>query len=159
MTSQCDMSAPAWDDRQAGFSLAEMLVVLAILSLCLALAAPKLANTDAREMEWAGRELAALLREARTRAIFSGADAVVDVDLRARRVAAGWTNRAVGIPKAAGIRVLTAEEEVVKAGDAPFRFFADGSATGGKIELTRERASVVVTVDWLTGRVDRRTEK
>lgn len=141
---------------QAGFSLLETLVVLTILSLAAAIAAPALFDrTGARAVTRSASEAAALLRRARAEAALSGSDAVVEVDLKAKSLSATWTDRKLLLPDDMRIEAITAQEEVVVADRAPFRFFADGGATGGELRFSLKRAEARVGVDWLTGRISR----
>ncbi|NBC88790.1 MAG: hypothetical protein GVX90_04750 [Alphaproteobacteria bacterium] len=52
------------------------------------------------------------------------------------------------------LEALTAAEDVSEeTRRARFRFFPDGSATGGRITLSRDERQYRIDIDWLTGRV------
>ena len=53
-----------------------------------------------------------------------------------------------GIP-----RTLSKPGAVILAGPPVIRFAADGSASGGAVSVTEDTLAMVVTVEWLTGRV------
>ena len=70
-----------------GFSLLEMLVVLAITGLMIGVAAPALRDVSGRRsLERSTTEIAAYLRDARVQAVLSGSDTVISLDLERRRV-------------------------------------------------------------------------
>jgi len=133
-----------------------MLVVVAILGFATALAAPSLRDASGeRALRHTASEVATLLREARAEALLSGSDSVVSVDLDAKVVSASWKDRQVILPPGVSAAVLTAREELVATGQPAFRFYADGSATGGAFRLALQEAQWLVSVDWLTGRIER----
>ena len=144
------------DELQSGFSLVEMLVVLAVLALCMGVAGPSLRDrSGARVLDATVHQISALLRAARSEAILSSADASVGLDLEARRMNASWTAHDISIPETVQIEVLTAREELTTATTPTFRFFPDGSATGGTIRLSTPATARAISIDWLTGRITR----
>jgi general secretion pathway protein H len=137
-----------------------MLVVLAIVGLCIAIAAPAVRNVSSGgSVASSAKELAALLRAARAEAILSGSATSVTIDLVGKRAAASWDSDVVAIPPAAVVTVRSAREESANAALPGFRFFADGSGTGGSVRLQSDRVSQLIAIDWLTGRVDRVVER
>lgn len=143
------------DMRAQGFTLVELLVVLVILALVLALLPPFLAGGQARaELQSATGELAAALRETRSRAIHDGKTAIFIVDgahgtfgvLAAdaplRRLSKGFR-----------LGLLAPRDQTLEPGRGIIRFFADGSSTGGVVRLLRGERQADVAIDWLTGRV------
>jgi general secretion pathway protein H len=126
--------------RQDGFTLIEMIVVLAVLGLMLGLFIGHGPMRSARlDLDAAGREVAASLRLARSLAI-------------ARNRSVIWT----ASPTRYG---LTGEAlhalptDVALQGSPRIGFAADGSSSGGALVLRSPNRSVAISVDWLTGRV------
>ncbi len=115
----------------AGFTLMEMIVVIAVLGLVLgvlsAFAPPR---SHWLQTVAAGDAVAADMRGAQARAISTGAP----VAWRAPTEPA-WMNMTVTAPPGGIV------------------FEPDGSATGGGVTLTSGGRQVVVTADWLTGRI------
>jgi general secretion pathway protein H len=149
MTNQ-DSGAP-----EAGFTLLEMLIVLAILALAMSFAGPLVSGgTEGVRLETASSELAAALRLTRSAAIIRNTEATLMVDVDkgvfgssavpqrpfAREIEAKLTY-------ASGIRSASSE--------AGFRFFPDGSSTGGDVMLSLHGKKVKLCIDWLTGEVRR----
>lgn len=139
--------------RDAGFTLVELLVVLAVLALVLTLLPPLLEGNQARaELTAAAREVAAALRETRGLALRDGRVESFAVDGRAGTFRAGASGRLHHLP--AGLRLsLDPPAGGAAAAQGVIRFFADGSSTGGGLALTQGGRRSHVAVDWLTGRV------
>lgn len=137
-----------------GFTLVELLVVLALMGLALTVASPLIANAlPGTQMRAAARDVATGLRYARSLAIASNADVTFDVDVEARRFAVSASRRTGSFPDDAEIVLTTARSELFDGNAGSIRFFPDGTSTGGGIEIVREGRRFLVTVDWLTGRV------
>lgn len=116
--------------REAGFTLVEILVVLAILSMVALLAVPAMRGQGVGIS--AQRDLAGLkseLRQAHSQALASGASADVRVP--------------DGLSYAPLLKIDEPDPSII-------RFYADGSSSGGEI-LSGEHA--IVRIDWLTGEV------
>jgi general secretion pathway protein H len=141
--------------RPAGFTLIELLVVLAILAAGLALVLPAIGRAiPALVLRTEARAVADLLRAGRSAAIAGNREAVVRIDLDARRaVLAGGDDGAVALDRRFALRLVTAEEELAGQGAGAIRFFPDGTSTGGLVRLGDGARVYEVRVDWLTGRV------
>jgi general secretion pathway protein H len=148
---------PALSRRSLGFTLVELLVVLAIATLLLAAVPPLIsAALPGVELKAAARRTMASLRLAREAAIRSGVDTALLVDVEERRLELPGF-RAVAFPKRVEMHLEAASREMLDDNRGAIRFFPDGSSTGGRIVLARgetgERSGYQVGVTWLTGRV------
>ncbi|WP_428249798.1 prepilin-type N-terminal cleavage/methylation domain-containing protein [Ferrovibrio sp.] len=131
--------------KQAGFSLLEMLVVLAIVSVA-SMAAAQL---------FAPRPEAAMVRAARD---------TLAADLRRQRLAALSTGRMHGItlyeegngyrllPQGSGIRLPEAMR-LSSQGNPGVMFNPDGSSSGGHLRLRVGGVALSLTVEPLLGRI------
>jgi general secretion pathway protein H len=134
----------------SGFSLLEMLVVLAIIALVTAFAMPLVTRPpDGLRLDAAARDLADALRLTRAAAIAHNAEVAlaIDVDRRTFESPVVPTRRFPGDVLA---RLKIAEPERAQARGS-FRFFPDGSSTGGDVALVLHGKEVRICVDWVTG--------
>ena len=136
---------------EAGLTLIEVLVVLAIMALCTGAGVALLRPPSKHlELQAVTRKLCASLRLVRAQAIAANAEAVVTVDLK------GNTFKAPGQPVVSlfddmVLKVTFAGSERVAGATAIFRFFPSGSATGGVIEMSRGDLRSSIAINWLTG--------
>ncbi|SRR5579883_1541669 len=138
---------------ESGFTLLEILAVLALIGLALAVTAFSLdGGLQRAKLDASGRDIAAALRHTRTRALVEHRAQWFTLDLKARSFES--PGRAPqDIPADTTLHVTTAAQDAKKPGIARIRFFPDGSSTGGHIELARSKREVRIDVDWLTGAV------
>lgn len=137
-----------------GFTLVELLVVMAIAALMMT-AVPGLysAAFPGLEMKSAARRTASTLRLARETAIRQGEDKLLIVDLDAHRlILEGYRN--LSLPKRLSIELEAAGSEVEGDRRGVIRFFPDGSSTGGRILLSHDGHGYQIGVTWLTGRIE-----
>jgi general secretion pathway protein H len=138
---------------ERGFTLIEMIVVVAIMGLVLAMVAARgplgLHTLTARA---AANELATGFRQARARAVADNRPVAVSIDLPGHRWRVG-ADKPTELPRDLDIAVLTVAGQSVGGTAAAIRFLPDGSSTGGRVELTDGRRRMRIGVDWLNGRV------
>jgi general secretion pathway protein H len=138
---------------EAGFTLVEILVTLAVLGFALALIVgykPPWSSTLG--LRGAAAELAAGLREARSEAILRNRPIRLDIDLAGRRYQVG-SGPVRQLPAELSLSLLTVNGEQRDARTGVIRFNPDGSSTGGRISIGDGKRAITVGVDWLTGRV------
>ena len=138
----------------AGFTLLELLVVMAILALLLTVVPPLVRGPmGTAELKSAVRQMAAGLRSARSQAIARNREAVFELDLEARRFRISGTQRTFQLPRRLALRLYAARSEFSNAQTGAIRFFPDGSSTGGRVTVSLDPRAYEVDVNWLTGRV------
>jgi general secretion pathway protein H len=129
--------------RPAGFTLLELLIVVAVLGLALTITATVVMRpNDRAALNDAGTRVAASLRLARLRAMNEG-----------RNVAAAPAADHHGLLVDRGMLLFRHSITVSALGPAPIIFAPDGSTSGGELVLTAGSRERTVTVDWLTGRI------
>ena len=136
-----------------GFTLLELLIVLAILGLTITLAVPLFARAmPGVEAKAAARDVAAMLRAAHSQAIAGNREVTVAVDLERRTVELAGA-RSQTIAAGIGIGLYTAAEELIDKGAGRIRFYPDGTSTGGRVRLSAGDRKYDVIVDWISGNV------
>lgn len=138
---------------EEGFTLIEVIVVFAILGLVMAMVLSGPRGPDAViSLRAAANQLAAGLREARSRAIEADRPVTLTVDLAGRR---WWIGNDAGspLPAVAAIRLDAMTAAIRRGNVGAIRFEPDGSSTGGRIEIAKDGHRIAVGVDWITGRV------
>jgi general secretion pathway protein H len=138
---------------EGGFTLLELMVVLALLGLLGWLAWPQLAAARGPSAELIGRDLVAALRDARLQARTHRHIAVFWLDLGARSYGIEGAG-AHQLPADSHLEMSTVADRAT-ATRGTVEFYPDGGASGGRILIERSGRRSVVTVDWLDGSVVR----
>lgn len=147
------MMARRGERSEAGFTLMELLTVLAILSLVVVVSLPLLRNSGSgRAFRAEAQEVSALLRLARIDAVTGNRETRITIDLKNRRVDYPARRNSVLLQPETVMAVKTARGETL-AGDAGFRFMPGGGATGGAIVMARGGNTATIAISWLTGAV------
>ncbi|TAG78054.1 MAG: type II secretion system protein GspH [Betaproteobacteria bacterium] len=142
--------------RAFGFTMIEMIAVILVIAVVAALSPPLFSSgVSASQHRAAAREVAGMLRLARTEAVAKRMDMGVDFDLEARTVQIpnAANKRIAKIPEGIEINLTTTAAETKNETQASVRFYPDGGATGGRVTLKVRDRSYLVDIDWLTGRV------
>lgn len=136
-----------------GFTLLEVLVVVALMAIIASLTAPLVAGArSGAEAQVSARQVAATLRKSRSQAIIENRELVVTVDVEGHSIGID-DEVAQNLPDSLRIRVYSAHFEHQDGDTAGIGFFPDGSSTGGEIILQDGRSAYHVQIEWLTGQV------
>jgi general secretion pathway protein H len=136
-------------DGDDGFTLVEMLVVLAIMAVMFTISMPYVRGSgDARILDASAQTLAARLRDTQSSAVFNNAERILKFDLKNIAV----VDPLYKFPAGTTLQIETAENQI-NQDTASFRFFADGGSTGGKIILIKGNIERELDINWLTGAV------
>jgi general secretion pathway protein H len=136
-----------------GFTLLELVIVLAVMGLLLAVA-PMALNKYRQTVDYRDtvRRFAASLSEARQSAVGSGRAVAFSVDLAAGQYGIEGRPK-LQLPEGVTVRAVVAETEL-GSGVASVRFFPGGNASGGTFEIIRPSGDGArLRTDWLDGRV------
>ena len=143
-----------WRNKnQAGFTLIEMIVVLAVMGLIAGMVIAKgPMKSHTLTQRAAVQALASGLREARSRAVATNRpiEFAVDIEHKAFRIGDSTPTR---LPPEFAMSMVSAAGQRINDTTAAIRFDPDGSSTGGRIELATESRHFRIGVDWLTGKV------
>jgi len=137
---------------EGGFSLFELIVVLALAGIFVVLVLPSFSGTlESARLRAGAADIRTTLSRARTLAAFEGRERTVSFDLE-RGVYGIPGENEMRLPE--GIRVLAARvgETTTEDGSARVRFYPDGSAEEAELIVVSESGGRLrVTVDPLTG--------
>ena len=142
----------------SGFSLLEMLLVMALIAAASVLAVAAFGGgMQGMKLRAGAKDLAAQMRFARAVAISSGQPQDVVIDPQARRWE-GAKGRSGSLPDGGevvftGARAAQFTDATDADGKGTVRFFPDGAATGGRVRMSVNGGGWDVDVGWLTGDV------
>ena len=152
------MSPIGPDDSSAGeqgFTLLEVVCVVAILAMILALLPPTLSRGTSRaKLESYAVAAATLLKADRTAALRRFSLVATEVDAKSRLMRSGATGRVLRIPQDVEFDTLLAAVCNKAAVGPAIQFFPSGMSCGGVIALTRLDYGYEIRVNWLTGGVE-----
>lgn len=138
----------------AGFTLLEMIIVVAIMGLATMLMGlgrtPVSPSTEARA---AAQAISGSLQSARSEAVMSDRSVWFTLDATNRRYQ--WGARPPeDLPRDLGVAMLTGRDQLAASGSVGrIRFDPDGGSTGGRISIAGGDRVWLVGVDWISGRV------
>ena len=128
---------------------------MTIMALVATIAVPLLGHPpNTLLLESTARELADALRLTRAAAIAQNVDIALDVDVNRHT----FQSSVIPLHAFASDIVATlkvAEPERVSSSHGAFRFFPDGSSTGGDVVLRLRDVEARICVNWLTGEARR----
>jgi general secretion pathway protein H len=141
--------------KQDGFTLLEMVAVIAVIAMLAAILLPAVPRATTRpRLEAYAIETASLLKSDRTAALRRHAQILAQVDAPGRTIRSGSTDRMVQVPEDVSVRAMLP----LTCNDRPARstisFFATGTSCGGTIVLSRLGVGYEVRVNWLTGGIE-----
>ena len=141
--------------RDAGFTLIEMLAVLAIVAMLAALALPRWPHGTTRpELEAYALKIAALLKSDRNAAVRSRTRVETLLGRSTRQIISGAGAGRVQLPEDVGFDAIVAETCAGRVNGSAIDFLPSGMSCGGAIALARPGAAYHVRVNWLTGGVE-----
>ncbi len=142
-------------NKSKGFTLLELMIVLFIVVLGFSVVGVSLSSgNDATTLKAASRDIVSALRFARGEALISHQEMTVNFDLTQNTYRVSRRDKIYAIPKSIGVTLVTAKRELTGKGMGSVRFFPDGSSTGGRVTLKKNKSSWQLDINWLTGQVE-----
>ncbi len=143
----------ATNDRDRGFTLFEMMIVLAILAMAMTVVPSILAGLNGSKLRAASDDLVVRLRETRNQALRRGTVAELVLDRSRLRYSTPSEQGFHRLPAIIDKVTVTPAALLQPGGIVRIRFSGDGTATAARIVLEHGDSSMAILVDWLTGRV------
>lgn len=155
MRCPCDGKRGEWGIRSAGkegFTLFELIVVLALAGIFVALVLPSFSGTlESARLRAGAADIRTTLSRARTLAAFEGREKAVMFDLE-RGVYGIPGETGIRLPEGVSILAARVGETVTEEESTRVRFFPDGSAEEAEVVVVSDGGGRLrVTVDPLTG--------
>lgn len=143
-----------WGGEQ-GFTLVEVMCVVAILAMLAAIVVPTMPRGTSRaRLESYAVAMAALLKADRNAALRRQTQITTEVNAASRSIRSGATGRVVLVPGDVTFDAALVARCNQRPAGSEIRFFPSGMSCGGVIALSRSSISYEVRVNWLTGGVE-----
>jgi general secretion pathway protein H len=143
-------------EKAAGFTLMELLLVLTITALLLSLAPPMLHKAfPSLKLKAAARDLIQEIRFIQNAAIINSTQAGIRFDLTSGEYGSELVNGGKQRALPTGLKLSLDESGLLPMDHqvASFVFYPDGSSSGGSIFLSNGTSRLEIRVDWLTSKI------
>lgn len=141
--------------RDEGFSLLELVIVLAMVAGITALSLPNLLRQPVDlALRTTALDMAAVMRATRADAVRRNNERAFLIDPAQRTYWSDANPAPRPIPAALGIDTEFSAQARISASAGRYAFFADGTASGGKIVLREGAATATIAIDGLTGNAE-----
>ena len=140
---------------QAGFTLFEMVCVLALIAMMAAVLLPYVPRQTTRSrLQGYALQTASLLKADRNAAMRRGIAVATLVDAGGRQIRSGASADMIRVPDDVRMDAVLPRTCDRREALSTISFFASGMSCGGAITLTRLDIGYEVRVNWLTGRIE-----
>jgi len=137
-----------------GFTLIELLLVIVIVAMAAAIAAPQIGSgNQTAKLSGAVRDITSAFRFARGQALTHHKEVSVIFNLQNNTYQITGRNKLFYLSNAIEITLNVAQSQISSEDEGGVRFFSDGSSTGGQIILEIEKDKRQIDINWLTGQV------
>jgi general secretion pathway protein H len=142
-------------NAEDGFTLLEMVCILAIIAMLTAVLLPNISRDTSRpRLEAYAVETASLLKADRTAAIRHRVQIATQIDAGARSLRSGSTGQILRVPDDVAFDAILPNRCNDRPAFSTISFFPTGMSCGGTVMLSRLGASYEIRVNWLTGGVE-----
>ena len=139
----------------AGFTLLEVVCVLAITAMLAAIVLPAIPRgTSLPQIDGYALQAAALLNADHAAAQRQHREIATAVDAPSRMLQSGASGRILRFPSDVTVQALLASRCDNRSAGATIRYLPSGLSCGGVVTLTRSGTGFQVRVNWLTGIAD-----
>jgi len=143
------------DRGQHGFTLLEMVCVLAIVGMLVAVLLPLVPRqTSKARLQAYALQAASILKADRAVSVRSGVRVDTQIDAPGRSIRSGAGSDTIRVPDDVDFEALLPRSCNQRQVFSTISFFPDGLSCGGAIVLSRADLRLEVRINWLTGRVD-----
>jgi general secretion pathway protein H len=140
---------------ERGFTLLEMVCVLAIVAMLAAILLPRNPfGTTRSRLEAYAVQTATLLKADRNTALQRHRQVSAQIDAADRVISSGASHEVLRLPDDVAFDALLPQRCDGRPALSTISFFANGMSCGGTIRLTRFGSGFEVRVNWLTGGID-----
>lgn len=138
-----------------GFTLLEMVCILAIIAMLAAVLLPNIPRSTSRpRLEAYAVEAAALLKADRTAAIRRRVQIATQIDAGARSLRSGASGQILRVADDVAFDAILPKRCNERPALSTISFFPTGMSCGGTIMLSRLGTSYEIRVNWLTGGIE-----
>ena len=138
-----------------GFTLLEMVCILAIIAMLAAVLLPNIPHDTSRpRLEAYAVETASMLKADRTAAIRHRVQIATQIDAGARSLRSGSTGKILRVPDDVVFDAVLPSRCNERPAFSTISFFPTGASCGGTIMLSRLGAGYEIRVNWLTGGIE-----
>ncbi len=137
-----------------GFTLIELLLVIVIVAMAAAIAAPQIGSgNQTAKLSAAVRDISSAFRFARGQALTHHKEVGVMFNLQNNSYQITGRHKVFYLSSAIEITLNVAQSQIISEDEGGVRFFSDGSSTGGQIILEIGQDKRQIDINWLTGQV------
>jgi general secretion pathway protein H len=139
--------------QSRGFTLIELMLVMVLMAMMFTLTPPLMHKAfPALKLKAAARDLVQEIRYVQQSAILTGSESKISFQLHSDHYQSDLVNQGEVRQLPEGI-TFDAENIDHTRQNLVLHFYPDGSSSGGYVRLSNETRGFVISVDWLTSRV------
>lgn len=140
--------------RFRGFSLIELMVVMAIVAFAVAIVVPNLGHAiGSQQYKNSMREMLLLMRSVREQAQQDSRTTELWLNVEEKTFGKSTDKKSFHLPANTKIAFETFEQGLKTDSTGVVRFYPDGTSSGGEITTDYDGLAMTLRVSWITGRI------